>query len=198
MSTVLPTLPISPVQSVLPEQVNPSKFFKGLQVFALCIGVIILFYLLVNNLGKNGEHTSAELPIDTISRSQAVVVSDTDQNKVDVNTNGKRMDSTLIEDIQFATKGDGSVREVDVNGKSIDSALVKLAAFENRDFVLRDESTLKQRQGSFVPFTVPQRSHFRAMTYPLVNNDRDRLGNDVFRGGVTDLRVNISETEGRA
>lgn len=189
---------ISPIPSVLSEPVNPSKFFKGLQVFALCVGVIVLFYLLINNLGTKGEHAGAELPSDALSRSQAVVVSDTDQNKVDVNTTGKRMDSTLIEDIQFATKGDGSVREVDVNGKSIDSALVKLAAFENRDFVLRDESTLKQRQGSFASFVAPQRSHFRAMTYPLVNNDRDRLGNDVFSGGSTDLRVNVSESGGRA
>ena len=183
-----------PILSSLSEPIGPPKLFKGLQVFAVCVGVVVLFYLLVRNLG---EKATAELPSGALSRSQAVIVSDSDKSKVDVNTNGKRMDSTLIEDIQFATKGDGSVREIDVNGKSVDSALVKLAAFENHDFVLRDESTLRQRNGSFAVAGAPQRSHFRAMTYPLVNNDRDRLGNDIFSGSSTDLRVNVSDTGGR-
>jgi Zn-dependent protease with chaperone function len=85
---------------------------------------------------------------------------------------------------------------VDVNGEKVDRALVKLAAFENHDFVLRDEATIKSAPALFDKQQAPQKSHFRAMTHPLVY-ERGALANDVMRPGSTDLRVNIAATGGR-
>ncbi len=172
---------------------RPADLFRLIQMGALVIGVVTLFYLLVQGINGNGEKNTGSLPSAAKSLSQASVSADNSKDAIGVNTEQKHQsESALIKDIRFATKGDGAVREVDVNGKKVDSVFVKLAAFENNDFVLRDEPQLIGSKAKEDAVLAPQRSHFRALTYPLAN-----LGNDYFRNGSTDTRVNVSDSGGR-
>lgn len=173
---------------------RPADLFRVIQMGALVTGVVILFYLLVQSINNtSSEKNTGNLPSTAKSLSQFSVSADTSQDAIGVNTERKHeSESALIKDIRFATKGDGAVRQVDVNGKKVDPVFVKLAAFENHDFVLRDEPHLATSKAKEDSVLAPQRSHFRALTYPLVN-----LGNDYFRSGSTDTRVGVSDSGGR-
>ena len=172
---------------------RPADLFRLIQMGALVVGVITLFYFLVQSINGDNEKNTASLPSIARSPSQASVSADNSKDAVGVNTAQKHeSESALIKDIRFATKGDGAVREIDVNGKKVDPVFVKLAAFENNDFVLRDEPQLIGSKAKEDTILAPQRSHFRALTYPLAN-----LGNDYFRNGSTDTRVNVSDSGGR-
>ena len=172
-----------------------TQLMHAFRTGALIIGVIAMFFLLIQtipSLSGGGEKNTAKKEKNTAS--QAIVSADTSRDTVDMKTTEQKhlSDSVLIKDIRFATKGDGAVRQVDVNGKMVDPVVVKLAAFENHDFVLRDEPRLTGFKAKEDNVLAPQRSHFRAQTFPLAN-----LGNDYFRAGSTDTRVSISDSGGR-
>lgn len=105
------------------------------------------------------------------SISQATVNSDKSGSLVSIDTpTGVAGDQQkgLMDDVMFATKGDGTIRDVNVDGKPLDSALVKLAMFDNHDFMPRDEFPQQDKKARFESGTPAQRSHFGKMTYPLV------------------------------
>lgn len=105
------------------------------------------------------------------SISQASVKSDKSGSLVSIDTaTGVASDQqqNLMDDVMFATKGDGVVRDVKVDGTKMDSALVKLAMFDNHDFMPRDEFPQQDKKARYETDTPPQRSHFGKMTYPLV------------------------------
>lgn len=182
----------TPAATDINSPVRPSDLFRMLQMGALIVGVVALFYLLIQSIGEKNTGASSDSGT-ALSLSQASVSTDKSTEVVGMKTSQQHLsDSALIKDIRFVTKGDGAVREVDVNGKKVDSVVVKLAAFENHDFVLRDEPTIQSVTAKQDNVLAPQRSHFRAPTYPLAN-----LGNDYFRGGSTDTRVGISDSGGR-
>lgn len=165
---------------------------QGLKGLLLAAVFVSAFYFIVREIIDNRTQRAE-------GESVAKVLADMSTSKVLLETvasvNAGASRSSLIEDIKFATKGDGTLREVDVNGKKIDSALVKLAAFENRDFVLRDEAPQRPMMLQTDQHMAPQKSHFREMTFPLVFA-QGKLGNDIVRD-ASNLSLNIAETGGR-
>lgn len=135
-----------------------------------------------------------------ISASSAVVLADMSLSQADIktaplkDTDAKK--GNIMEDIKFATKGDGQIRPVDVNRTRVDNEFVKLAMFENQDFMYRLQATGEETPHLQDPSLGMQKSMFRKMTYPLVTS-RGTLGMDVV-GDATDNRVTISFSGGRA
>lgn len=107
----------------------------------------------------------------------------------------KQFQGVVLENIKYATKGDGQIRPVAVNGQYVDSDFVKLAMFENQDYMYHLETPISKTPHLQDPNYVPQKSMFRKMTYPLVWQGGP-LGMDVI-GNRTDSRVTISFTGGR-
>jgi hypothetical protein len=133
---------------------------------------------------------------EVLSKSSVEIVADKTTGAVAIAVAGIPSAGRLQADINFATKGDGAMRTVDVNGGKVDPVLVRLAAFENRDFVLPDEHPLTERRAAFDSRAAPQKSHFRAMTHPLVYAG-GALAADNMRPGSTDVRASIADTGGR-
>lgn len=129
-----------------------------------------------------------------ISASSAVVIADMNQSKAEIITpksdDTPEKEGSIMNDIKYATKGDGEIRPVDVNTRTVDPTLVKLAMFENHDFMPYDETPGMAMPHLQDPMMKRQKSMFRPMTYPLVWQ-RGELGMDV-RGETNDTRVTIS------
>lgn len=105
------------------------------------------------------------------SLSQASVRSDKSGSLVLIDTpSGVPRDrqAELMEDLKFATKGDGVLRDVVVDGKPLDSAMVKLAMFENHDFMVPDQAKQREVKQQYDTNVQPQRSHFGRMKQPYV------------------------------
>ena len=134
-----------------------------------------------------------------ISASSAVVLADMSLSQADVKTAPMKdvaaKEGNIMEDIKFATKGDGQIRPVDVNKRRVDNEFVKLAMFENQDFMYRLQATGENTPHLQDPSLGSQKSMFRKMTYPLVTS-RGTLGMDVI-GDASDNRVTISFSGGR-
>lgn len=134
-----------------------------------------------------------------ISASSAVVLADMSLSPADINTAPmKDTDATkgnIMEDIKFATKGDGQIRPVDVNKRRVNDEFVKLAMFENQDFMYRLQASGEKTPHLQDPSLGSQKSMFRKMTYPLVTS-RGTLGMDVI-GDAMDNRVTVSFSGGR-
>ena len=104
-----------------------------------------------------------------------------------------KFDSVANDDIQLATKGDGTIRPVYINGKPVPRELVEDAMFRNQDFMYRtDQFPLHAKPLLADTSMKNQRSMFGKMTFPLAG-----LGMDVIRGDSTDTRVNVASTGGR-
>lgn len=134
-----------------------------------------------------------------ISESSAVVLADMDLSPVKIKTpslaDPAQKEGSVINDIKYATKGDGQIRPVFVNEKHVDPDLVKLTMFENQDFMYRlqnPEYPMPHLQDQSIGM---QKSMFGKMTYPLVWQ-KGTLGMDVI-GEKDDTRVTISFTGGR-
>lgn len=124
----------------------------------------------------------------SLSASAAVIKSDLGASPAQVRTQAKpqadpRGQSTVIEQIKQATKGDGSLRPVKLNGEEVPRETVELAMFENQDFMPRSEFPAPPEVPNLEDQTaLPQKSMFGPMTYPLVWQG-GVLGMDV--GGTT-------------
>ena len=134
-----------------------------------------------------------------ISASSAVVLADMNTSVAKIKTpsveDPAQGEGSVMNDIKYATKGDGQIRPVAVNQKKVDEDLVKLAMFENQDFMYRlqnPEYPMPHLQDQSLGM---QKSMFGKMTYPLVWQ-RGTLGMDVI-GEKDDSRVTISFTGGR-
>lgn len=134
-----------------------------------------------------------------LSASSAVILADmsTSEAKIQrpVRTDLAESEGNTMDDIKYATKGDGQIRPVGVNGDRVSDDLVKLAMFENQDFMYRLETPIKRTPHLQDPNNLPQRSMFRKMTYPLVWAG-GALGMDVMNN-TNDTRVTVSFTGGR-
>lgn len=159
-------------------------FMRLMQGLFLIAAVSVISYLMMRGT-LSGATTAAATENQTARKeltsiSQASMKSDKSATTVNINTPTGVATSdqkSLMDDVQFATKGDGNIRGVKVDGKSLDSALVKLAMFDNHDFVPRDETKIGAKPKRFDIGSAPQRSHFRKMTYPLVT-ERGPVGTD--------------------
>lgn len=191
--------------SLLPRNADNStsqtrQLFNMLKGIAFVLVAAALFYLMFRNVLPEAAVASNEQrsASSTLSQSSVKFVADKTTGKVDIEVTGipSAGQGGLQDDINFATKGDGAIRTVDVDGNKVDRSLVQMAAFENQDFVLPDEAQVYDRKPLVDIHQAPQKSHFRAMTYPLVYSGGE-LGDDIMRPGSTDLRVNIAATGGR-
>jgi hypothetical protein len=170
-----------PVSAPVPR-LTTTRMLQGL---ALVLAIGFISFLMMRNTSApppadaagaaevaRAERQSAAQELTSIS--QATVNSDKTGSLVQINTakGGVNNDEqkSLMDDIMFATKGDGNLRDVAVDGKVVDPALIKLAMFDNHDFMPRDETKLAEKPKRFDMGSVPQRSHFRKMTYPLVTS----------------------------
>lgn len=139
-----------------------------------------------------------------ISASSAVVLADMTESKAIIDTpsiaHPSQHEGSVMDDIKYATKGDGQIRPVVVNRNTVTDELVKLAMFENQDFMYRVQAEpLPPLPHLLDPSIGTQKSMFRKMTYPLVTEyySKDRLGTDVMRE-KDDTRVTISFSGGRS
>lgn len=134
-----------------------------------------------------------------ISASSAVVLADMNTSAAKIRTPNLQdkasREGTVINDIKYATKGDGQIRPVIVNNKQVDPDLVKLTMFENQDFMYRLQNPTYPLPHLQDPSIGRQKSMFGKMTYPLVW-EKGTLGMDVI-GEKDDTRVTISFTGGR-
>lgn len=146
---------------------------------------------IADNIGKSAS--------SAISASSAVVVADMNTSEATIKTNSRAenamRDGGVIEDIKFATKGDGQIRPVAVDGNKVDSDLIKLSMFENQDFMYHLQAPERAMPHLQDPSLAPQKSMFRKMTYPLVWQG-GTLGMDVIRNS-DDTRATVSFTGGR-
>lgn len=137
-----------------------------------------------------------------ITASSAVVLADMNTSKARIETpttvDGAEREGNIMEDIKYATKGDGQIRPVAVNQTSVDNDFVKLAMFENQDFMYRLQTPIKSTPHLQDPSIGQPKSMFRKMTYPLVFDyfSRSNLGMDVIQN-KDDVRATISFTGGR-
>lgn len=135
-----------------------------------------------------------------LSASSAVILSDMNISEASIQqaqaADPAQRDGSTMDDIRYATKGDGQIRPVVVNQNAIDNELVKLAMFENQDFMYHLESPIFSLPHLQDPSMAPPKSMFRPMTYPLVWAHGE-LGMDVI-GNSDDTRVTISFTDGRS
>lgn len=136
---------------------------------------------------------------NAISASSAVILADMGLSEAKISTPFKidsaQGEGTVMEDIKYATKGDGQIRPVSVNKRRVSDDFVKLAMFENQDFMYHLQHPNRPMPHLLDPSNPPQKSMFRKMTYPLVW-ERGTLGSDVI-GNTNDTRVTISFTGGR-
>lgn len=134
-----------------------------------------------------------------ISASSAVVLADMNTSEAKIRTPSSEdtaaREGSIMEDIKYATKGDGQIRPVEVDTNKVDSSLVKLAMFENQDFMYHLETPGQSMPHLQDPSIAPQKNHFRKMTYPLVWS-RGTLGMDVLQE-TDDTRVTVSFEGGR-
>ena len=129
----------------------------------IVLAVVAIFCTLIYTLHEKQEGDDP---------SQAEIVSDHSEDAAKLIVSGDSTDKDkskdVMEAIKTATKGDGTIRPVLKNDQPVDDTIVKLAAFENQDFVLRDEKPQKEQPYSYDPTLAQPRSHFRPMTHPLV------------------------------
>ncbi len=134
-----------------------------------------------------------------ISASSAVVLADMNTSQASIKTPSSQdmaaKEGTIMEDIKFATKGDGQIRPVDVDNNEVSQDLVKLAMFENQDFMYRLQTPINSMPHLQDPSLAPQKSMFRKMTYPL-SWQGGNLGMDVI-GQSDDTRVTVSFEGGK-
>lgn len=137
---------------------------------------------------------------DAYSKSMANLraTADMSDTPVKLESGGANLDSSkaslVLEDLKFATKGDGRLRPTFVDGRPVDTELRTLAMFENQDFMPREtyEFPVKEMPHLYDPTQKKQKSPFRPMTYPLVYDHRgNALGMDVIRD-QRDVRTNVS------
>lgn len=179
---------------------NTLSITRVIQGVILITVISIISYLLMRATiikpTSSPENQSALSELTSIT--QAEIKSDQSGSTVNIRTKkGVNNDeqNDLMEDIKFATKGDGNIRKVKVDGKNVDPTVIKSAMFNNHDFQPRDESKMYKRQKQYDPTQQLPRSHFRKMTYPLVY-EHGVLGTDSI-GQSNDVRVNIASTGGR-
>ena len=135
-----------------------------------------------------------------LSESAAKLIADMNTSTANIyaptDTMPGKHGSKIMNDVKYATKGDGLIRPVDVNGNPLSKELVQLAMFENQDFMFRHEVPEPPGVPHLQdPSQAPQKSHFGPMTYPLVWS-KGALGMDVI-GESNDTRATISFTGGR-
>ena len=158
-----------------------SRVVQGLVLITLVS--IVSYFLMRGTLSGTASPAAVEnqsASAELHSMTQAEIKSDQSGSTVNIKTrkgvNGAEQNN-LMQDIKYATRGDGNIRPVKVDGKALDPTVVKLAMFDNHDFQPRDETAVREKPAHFDTSHQPAKRHFRKMTYPLVHSG-GALGTD--------------------
>ena len=135
-----------------------------------------------------------------LSPGSARVIADMNTSTASIQTppmaDPAQEEGKIMNDIKYATKGDGQIRQVDVNDNAVSDNLVKLAMFELGDFQYHlQDPELPPEPHLQDPSLLLQKSHFGPMKYPLLRWSKGVLAYDV-RTNSMDTRSTISYSGG--